>query len=258
MKSQQINSYLFSDINVIEPPVAVKTEMEKRGLNINHLFTRPMFDTGLQIQKREPLHERELSTEEFLNLFERSESLKMAYVPHFITQCVIYYLDLLVAYARDNRLSDYKKQTRKLKDIKAEYIAALQHEMPTHIFQKFLAQRDEYLASCGANLSLMYFTFGNKILKMYGHIKYEPLYCYANIILFFVNYIEDFDHNVNKRISEKTGLPCRNHGDARLSAIKNVCSDIIKPYPPLEKSNDTDICVGVMANKAIAMINNML
>ena len=94
------------------------------------------------------MRERELSTEEFLNLFERHESLKMAYIPHFITQCIIYYLDLFVDYARNNRLSEYKKHTRRLKEIRAEYMDALKHEMPADIFQKFLNQREEYLESC--------------------------------------------------------------------------------------------------------------
>jgi len=256
MKSQKISSYPFSDmLGNIELPDSIKAEMEKRG--IKPIFTKPLIDTGLQIKPREPMRERELSTEEFLNLFDRKESLKMAYVPHFMTQCVIHYLDLLVEYARANRLSDYKKHTRKLKDIKAEYLEALRHEMPPHVFQKFLDQRDEYLTSCGANLTLMYFTFGNQILKRYGRINHEALYCYANIILAFINYVEDFDRDVNKRIAEKMGMPCRNHGDARLTAIKGVCKDIIKSYP-LEKNADTDLCVGVMANKAAIMINNML
>ena len=203
------------------------------------------------------MRERDLSTEEFLNLFERHESLRMAYIPHFITQCVVYYLDLLIAYARDNRLSDYKKHTRRLKEIKEEYMDALRHEMPADVFQKFLAQRKEYLESCGANLTLMYFTFGNAILKHYGRIKHESIFCYANIIIAFIDYVEDFDRKVNKRIAEKLGMPCRNHGDARLTAIKSVCMGIKNQYP-IEPDEQTELCVSVMANKASAMINAML
>lgn len=258
MKSQLISNYPFSDVlDGVEIPVAVKVEIEKRGMSANPIFVKPMIDTGIHFKKREPMRERDLSTEEFLNMFDKADSLKMAYVPHFITQCVIYYLDLLVEYARDCRLSNFKKHTRLLRQMKEEYLAALRHEMPPHVFEKFLAQRDEYLASCGANLSLLYFTFGNQILKKYGRIDHEALYCYANIITAFINYVEDFDRDVNKRIEKKLGMPCRNHGDARLTAIKTVCNDIIKPYP-LEKNNDTELCVGVMANKAVIMINNML
>lgn len=181
----------------------------------------------------------------------------MAYIPHFMTQCVIYYLDLLVDYARAHRLSEYKKHTRRLKEIKEEYIIALKHEMPPHVFQKFLAQRDEYLESCGSNLTLMYFSFGNLLLKHYGRIDHDAIICYANIIVAFVEHVEDFDRQVNKRIAEKLGQPCRNHGDARLTAIKDTCKDIIKAYP-LEKNDTTALCIGVMQNRAISMINDML
>jgi len=270
MKYPTINNFLSSDILAGCPnpmseldSIRVREMLQTEALNIDKLsntppnFISPTLFTGIQVKMREPMRERELSTEEFLNLFERQESLRMAYIPHFITQCVVYYLDLLVAYARDNRLSDYKKQTRRLREIKEEYLTALKHEMPTHVFQKFLDQRDEYLASCGANLNLMYFTFGNQILKYHGRIEHESIFCYANIIVAFIDYVEDFDRQVNKRIAEKLGMPCRNHGDARLTAIKSVCMAIKNQYP-IKPNEQTNLCVNVMANKASAMINDML
>lgn len=260
MKFPVISSYPFSEMAELDS-IKIREMLQIPELNIGQtplpIFGQTSLFSGIQIKNREPIRERNLSTEEFLNLFERSESLKMAYIPHFLTQCVVYYLDLLVAYARDNRLSEYKKHTRCLKKIKEEYLSALHHEMPVNVFQKFLTQRDEYLASCGRNLTLMYFTFGNQILKYHGRIKHESIFCYANIIVAFIEYLEDFDRQVNKRIAEKLGMPCRNHGDARLNAIKDICLSIKNQYP-VEANSDTTLCVKVMANKATAMINAML
>lgn len=257
MKSQQISSLPFSDsLGGIEFPTAVKAEMGKPGENFSPLM-KLTTDPSLQIKKREPMRERELSTTEFLNMFDHAESLKMVYLPHFITQCVIYYVDLLIDYARSNRLSDYRKHTQKLRNIKDDYIAALRHEMPAQVFQQFLTQREEYLASCGSNLNLIFFTFNNLLLKRYGRIDNDILCCYANIIIAFTNYVEDFDKEVNKRIAKKLRMPCRNYGDTRLTAIKDVCNDIACPYL-LEKNKDTMLCVDVIANKALVLINKML
>lgn len=257
MKSQPINSFLCSDALSIDISETMRKEMEKQGCKFNPIAMPIPSVADIKIKHREPMMERELSTEEFLNLFDRKESLVMAYVPHFITQCVIHYLDLMTDYMRTNRLSEYKKNTRQLREIKEEYLAALRHEMPPHVFQKFLDQRDEYLASCGSNLQLMYFTFGNQMLKHYGRMAHEDVFCYANIIIAFIEFVEDFDREVNKKIAERMKMPCRNHGDARLTAIKHICKDIIKPYP-LEKNEQTSLCVGVMKNKAVRMINAMM
>lgn len=270
MKSQKTNNFLSSEMLICNPAktaelesVRVREFLQNKELNIDEMqITPPHLDTvnlstGIQVKTVDPLQERELSTEEFLNLFERHDSMRMAYIPHFMTQCIVYYLDLLVAYARDNRLSDYKKHTRWLKALKEEYYEALRHEMPPKVFKKFQAQRDEYLESCGGNLNLMFFTFGNQILKQYGHIQHESLFCYANIIVAFIEYVEEFDRQVNRRIAEKLGMPCRNHGDARLTDIKIVCLSIKNKYP-VEANNDTKLCVSVMANMATAMINSML
>lgn len=224
---------------------------------LRRLSEQPSFVMELDIKPRKPMKERELSTEEFLNLFEKKESLVMAYIPHFITQCVVYYLDMLTDYTRRYKLVQYKKHCRQLLEVKQEYIHALRHEMPPQVFEKFLTQRDEFLWSCGSNLQLMYFTFGNELKKRYGYIAHEEVLCYAHIIIAFIDYVEEFDRKVNKRIAERMKMPCRNQGDARLTAIKAVCLEMVDAYP-IEKNEQTEICVTVMANKAIAMINAML
>lgn len=58
--------------------------IDKIQLTPPHLES-PMLYTGIQVKHREPMREHELSTEEFLNLFDKTESLRMAYIPHFIT-----------------------------------------------------------------------------------------------------------------------------------------------------------------------------
>lgn len=257
MKYRPINNFDYSNISKIEIPSTIEVEMKKTGMQpyCNHIASTDHH--GVHIKVRKPMQERDLSTEELLNLFDKKESLTLAYIPHFITQCIIYYLDLLVAYARDNRLSEYKKHSRMLRNLRAEYYEALRHEMPYTIFQKFLSQRERYLSLCGANLQLMYFTFGNELSKIYGRQPHETLFCYANIMTAFVEYIEDFDKKANAKIAQKMGMPCKNHGDARLSEIKYICKNITKDYP-IEDNAQTELCVNVMVNKAKVMINEML
>lgn len=211
----------------------------------------------IKIKKAERMKERELSTTEFLNLFDRKESLRMAYLPHYITQCVLYYVNLLTDYGSERQVDDIKKHSRLLKALQQEYFDNLRREMPDNIFNQFLAQRQEYLQNCGANLTLMYFTFNNQLIKKYGRAKHETLYTYCHIILALIEYVEDFDRKVNNRITQKLGVPCRNHGDARLSTIKVICKDIVRDYP-IPVSSEAKTCVGVVANKAYAMVETML
>lgn len=206
--------------------------------------------------KRKPSRERELSPEEFLSLFSKKEALKVAYIPHYLTICAINYLDQLIGYARTNRLSDYKRHTRMLKAMREEYFDSLRREMSEKVYQSFLDLRFDYLESCGANLNLMYFTISNQMLKKYDRIKHDTFYILANIILFFIKGVEDFDRKCNQMIAERIGEPCRNHGDARLIAIKKVCQDIVKDYP-LESDAQVETCIKVMANKAVEMIDKM-
>lgn len=215
----------------------------------------PGLDLGLKV-KTLPA-ERELSEEEFLGMFERKESLALAYIPHFLTQCVMYYLDLLLEYCRTHKLPQYKKCSRVLKMVRDEYEVSIRHEMPPHIYARFLEQREEFFALCGVNLTLMYYTFSNELSRKYGKIPHEEVLCYAAIMEALVVYVEHFDREVNAEIARRMGMPCRNHGDARLTAIKSVSKFILKDYA-MPCNQQTETCVNVIVSKAKIMINNML
>lgn len=257
MQYQPTNNLFFSDAG-IDLSAQIKAEMEKKGIKPIQAPLTQAVDFGIDVPKRKPMRERELSTTELLNLFDRKESLQMVYIPHFITQCIMYYIDAMCQYMVEHRLSEYKKLKRILTEIKREYYAALRHEMPFEVFQKFQAQRDEYLANCGANLQIMYFTFCNELSHNFKHVENEAIVCYAYIVVSLAQHIEDFDRSVNKKIAEKLNMPTRNHGDARLAFAKRVCMDVVKPYWNMGQTQQTELAMNIIANKAKQMINDML
>lgn len=259
MKSPMVSNYPFSKSltggNVLEgfEPIANFQSREDRLLRMQAMqMKRELPIAKKPVEKKK----KQLTYKEVMEAFDTKEALKMAYVPHFITQVVIYYLDQIFAYVRAEQISEVKKYTRQLREIKNEYLSSLKCEMRPQIFNAFLELKDKYLAKCGANLSLVFFSVGNLLLKRYKHIKYEPLYTYTTIILFFIDYVEEYDRKCNKRISEVTGAVCHNHGDARLTAIKKLCKFICKDYQ-LDKCEQVEMCISVMANKAIEMVNEM-
>lgn len=219
---------------------------------------QPSFYGGLQIKKREPKKARELSTEEFLNLFDKKESLKMAYIPHFMTLCIVYYIEQLTQYANGYKVSQLKRPARVLNSVREEHECALKREMPPAVYEQFCRQREEYLASCGANLLLAVYTTNNQLLKAHGDLKgHDLMYCYALIMVAIIKYVEAFDRSVNEKIAKKLGQPCRNSGDERLSLIKKVCLGVLGKFY-VEPNEEINLCVKIMANKAQAMINEML
>lgn len=200
-------------------------------------------------KEEQPLEAHEISTRDFLNMFEVGESLEMAYIPHFVTQCIMHYIDHFADFCRDWRISEYKKHSRILRAVKTEYMQALRKEMPAKIYQKFLDQREDYLSSCERYFTLMYFTFANELCRKYLHIENETPICYANIMLALIHYLFEFDKHVNAKITERTGRPCVNRHDYRLDAIADVCNDVIRAYP-LEESQDTVICINTLVSIA--------
>lgn len=228
------------------------SDAASRAMNVAPIFKSPI----MQI-KNEPMRERELTTGEMLKLFDKEEALQIAYIPHFMTQCALHYAEVLTDYTRENRLGEYKKQTRILLDIAKEYIYSLRSEMPAKVFERFMSQRKQYLEMCGANLTLAYFTVGNQFLKQFGAVEHNTVYYIANLIIALIEGVEAFDKKVNRSITRKIGKPCRNNGDARLMEIKNVCLSMIKGRS-VSSSPQVELCVKVMESKARTLIKNMI
>lgn len=230
-----------------------------REAKLRQLASRPLeFATAPLVERtHKPAPSQDLSVTDMLKLFERKEALELTYVPHFLTQCVVYYTELLVKYAIDNRIEEMKHNTRALRAVCTEYHDALRTEMPSHVYKRFLEQRDEYLDDCGINLHLMYFTFANDVLKASGKYPHYELQTYAHMILAIIEFVENYDRKVNREIAERLGRSCRNNRDARLYAIKEVCQRIVKDRP-IERSKSIDVALNVIYNKALGMVQKMI
>lgn len=201
--------------------------------------------------------ERELSTAEIFKLLDRKQAMEMVYVPHFLTQGVLYFAKELLDYARSNRLANFKQQGRILNLMVEEYYSALRKEMGENVFKRFLQLREEYLADCGRNLAVMYFSYLNAFNKIHNHVDNEALYVYANIIVSLADEVEHYDRQVNAKISKKLNVPCRNYGDARLSYIKKLVKREADRFH-ITKTKDLELCMKIMINVAIRKVDMIL
>lgn len=206
-----------------------------------------------------PMRERELSPSELLAMFEPEKSLRMAFIPHLLTQIALYFMDCFVQSAREARLSQYKRHTRAMKAIRDDYRTALQFEMRGNVFERFEQQRDDYLRKCSAPLVTMPFTFLNRVKKSHPDIApcEEMVVTYAHIVVAVVGHVAEFDRKVNREISRKLQTPCRNGTDARLSMAADICRDITSRFP-VAYDGDTALCMRVITNKAIEQVKEML
>lgn len=241
----------FSDTTDRNPAILYDI-MRLQGKHPSQLT--PPIDWGVRMPK--PQTERELSVDDILGMFDRKEALYMVYVPHFVTQCVMWYADKLCNYARRNRLKQFRPYTSVLWAMRDEYIEALHHEMPDDVFDRYLAQRKEYLSEVEGLLQKTYYTFLNEQMRLFGEIDRAPIYCYANIIEWLVMGVKLHDSTVNAIISRRVGKPVRSHPDERLEEILGACARLAKDYQ-LGDNQQAEIALRAIFNTAKKKINEM-
>lgn len=229
----------------------IRNEIQTMGVN-------PIKQTyGVNIPNQNKIKTGYLSRRDMLDLFGRKESVSMVYIPHFVTQCILYYSDLLMNYTRSHKMSEYKRHTRILNNICKDYYTVLRQEMPPEVYQKFLDQREEYLDLCASNLMIAYFTFGKELISKYGSIEHEDLHCYAYMISALVDCVNRYDDYVGEQIAIRTKTAGKVRRDVRLKCIQEVCDDINKSYR-VDGTKQTDLAINIIVNKAKIMINKML
>ncbi len=240
-------------------PQSVYAELHKDGSapTVSDMLRPKAISYDLGMKRQQPMRERELTPQELLNILDRKDTLRMVYVPHLLTQCVIWYVDMMIEYAKANRLQKYKRFTRLFTLIRDDYYKALCHEMRPSVYNMFTTQKERFFGECGFNIHKAVYTFNNAILKQFGNVPDAEMCCYANIVIAIVDYVDSFDRMMNAELAKRLNTTCRNYGDIRLGDMRTLCKQIAGDYV-LKDDAQTKLMIEIMANKATVIINDML
>lgn len=214
------------------------------------------FHSSFAIPEPEPKKVK-LEVKDVLNLFGRYEAMCIVYIPGLLTQFVIYFIERLREYCRQNRIADFKAHSRKLKEAVDEYESSLRKEMPFDVYNGFLKQRQDFLETCQRDISIMYFTFGNAIMAQHKKLANEDVYTFSNIICEIIRHIEAHDAESNRKIAERTNTSPRTNKDARLSYIYKI-SDGIRAGYAIKPTSNTDNAIKVIIQRAYKTVAEMM
>lgn len=187
------------------------------------------------------------TVQEMLKAFTFEEHMSIAFTPHVIIDTIWYYVDKVQSYCREHRISEVKKLSRAINELRDKY----QRELRKDLSQKHLDQIHEKSVNWrdlnSRDMTIMFFAMGNTLLKEYKSQDYLDCMNWAYTAMKLCNLAKKYNDEVNHMIRDRLGKS----KDAPPHWILDKLYAIMDAHLPNEfKVDDTqiDMCMGIFRN----------
>lgn len=213
------------------------------------MMPAPAFGVEIKKKKRQVPKYLPISFDECVDKIGIKESVVMNFVPQMLTSLALEQAMELVGYCRDNRLSEYKRHTREIRNCYAEYNRELAKG-----YGRAMAAYQHYMEllyeAIDIDLFKCWCTFTNEAARQYVGHPHKEIPARIAMVRMMLNFVEKYDKNVDKIISEKMDTHIKSRRDPYCLMIHLLCTDIAETFGHELKFTETmEMCVKVLANK---------
>ena len=213
------------------------------------MMPAPAFGVEIKKPQRKALKYVPVNFDECLNTFGVKDSVVMNFVPQMLTSLALEQAMELVGYCRDNRLAEYKRHTREIRNCYAEYNRELAKG-----YGRAMATYQHYMELLHEAIDIDLFkcwcTFTNEAARQYVGQPHKEIPARIAMVLMLLNFVEKYDKNVDKILAEKLNADIKSRRDPYCLMIQYLCSDIAETFGHELKFTETmEMCVKVLANK---------
>lgn len=213
---------------------------------------------GNRIEKPKPKLKKNLTSDECIKLFGAREAVLMNFIPQMLTALAMEQAEAFVKYCRDNRLSEYKRHNREIRNCINEYNRELRncYGQAWYSYQKYL---DKLRKTVEVDLFKCWCTFTNEASRQYVGHPHKEIPARVAFVRMILTFVEDFDKNMDKVIEERINHPCHRKQNPYCFLISVLCMDIVETFGQMMKITEPmALCVKVLANRCHAVVDAIM
>lgn len=151
------------------------------------------------------------NVQKMLKAFTFDEHMQIAFTPHIIIDTIWYFVDKVQAYCRDHRISEVKKLSRAINELRERY----RQELRKDLSQKHLDQIHEksvhWRELNNYHMQIMFFAMSNTLLKEYKSQDYLDCmnwaYCAMKLCKLGKSYNDEINQMIRERLGEAKDAP---------------------------------------------------
>ena len=219
------------------------------------IIPSPAETFGISIKKPQPQTQKTLTSDECVKLFGAREAVLMNFIPQMLTAIALEQAEAFIKYCRDNRLSEYKKHNREMRKCIDEYNFELRksYGRAWYSYQNYLERLRKTIE---LDLFKCWCTFTNEAARQYVGHPHKEIPARVALVRMILTFVEDFDKDIDKVITERINKPCSRRQDPFVFLISVLCIDIAESFGHTMKITDTmALCVKVLANRCHSIVD---
>lgn len=203
-----------------EPKQAPKQEYVKIG---NELVPKEeaeqaekrMFDTITEKMKHGELppmgieakfrNEVKDGVKEMLDSFTWQENMMIAFVPLMIADMAWHYVDKVMKYCADRRISEVKKLGRAIKEVRQKYMDSLNQDLDFKHIENVQQHSNMFMNEFAKDFTIFWFQVNGAIKREYPNMEYSDMRTDACCCIFMIDFLKQHNSKMDEIIASKMG-----------------------------------------------------
>ena len=182
-----------------------------------------------------------------LDTFTWEENMMIAFVPLIISKVAWVYAEKALKYCADNRISEFKKLGRSIKELRQKYLDFLRLDLDfTHI-HRIESQTLQFRVECNYPLTILWYQVNQYIKSHAPEMPHDKMRTDAAVAVLMVRYLKAHNKRMDAIIAAKMGRS-QSIDNPQMIALEKLMMQYFPVDFKLETNANLDLCGKIFAN----------
>ena len=182
-----------------------------------------------------------------LDTFTWEENMMIAFVPLIISKVAWVYAEKALKYCADNRISEFKKLGRSIKELRQKYLDVLRLDLDfTHI-HRIESQTLQFMDECNYHLTILWYQVNQYIKNHAPEMPHDIMRTDAAIAVLMARYLKAHNKRMDAVIAAKMGRS-QSIDNPQMIALEKLLMQYFPADFKLETNANLDLCGKIFAN----------
>ena len=185
-------------------------------------------------------------TQTMLNTFTWDENMMIAFVPLIISKVAWVYAEKAVKYCTDNRISEFKKLGRSVKELRQKYIDVLRLDLDYSHINRIETQTLQFMDECNYDLAILWYQVNQYIKTNAPDMPYDTMRTDAAVAVMMVRYLKAHNRRMDAIIASKMGQS-QSIDNPQMRSLEKLMMQYFPNDFKLETNTNLDLCGKIFA-----------
>ena len=188
-----------------------------------------------------------MDAQTMLDTFTWEENMMIAFVPLIISKVAWVYAEKALKYCADNRISEFKKLGRSIKELRQKYLDVLRLDLDfTHI-HRIESQTLQFMDECNYHLTILWYQVNQYIKNHAPEMPHDIMRTDAAVAMLMARYLKAHNKSMDAIIAAKMGRS-QSIDNPQMIALEKLLMQYFPADFKLETNANLDLCGKIFAN----------